>query len=298
MKLKKYFLLVAVFCVWLSDAKAQIAFEDSTTLMNGTGVMAGKVDYLVRLRYAGDKYVSYDTLNITLYNLNYTVYKVLPIPDSHLHGEPYTSLFVKYISETLFDTDSSTIEYLLGVAEGNNTYPPHLHIYDEFGNQLFFKDSAWYDGSNVTGGPFKSQPPILNTSTGTKMFLYRNPGIYYIHPIVYSLPGTLYIPCDCYTSAGVPVIVEQDDDYKNCIVRNYPNPSNQSTTIEYVLPKGIHRAELKIISLEGSYSKSYEITDFFNKVELNSSDIPAGNYMYQIQLPNGKSIAKKMMVIH
>jgi hypothetical protein len=180
-----------------------------------------------------------------------------------------------------------------------NTYHSHMHIYDEFGNSLFFKDSTAQWGSTGARDLGFVYQPVFNTDSGTKMFLRGTIGSAAVGPIlIYSLPGTLYMPCDCFTSSGQQVSVEDNYVEKSCWVKQYPNPSNDRTVFEYKLPDGIHKAELKIFSAYGKEMKTYTISDGYSTLEVNNSDLPSGNYFYQVVLPDGKWLAKKMMVVH
>jgi hypothetical protein len=290
MKSIKYLLMIAVLCLLLLNVKGQITFEDSLVFPSNN------ISGLVRLQYAGDKYFyQNDTTSIEIYNLNHTLYKSIPLPNINLYGGE-SSYTVWYISETLFDTDSTTIEYMLtNIEHAGSVYHYHIHVYDENGNSLFFKDSVIAGGS-IDGEYGYINKPVFNTDTGTKMMLMNGPPTNQL--FIYNLPGTLYIPCDCYTSSGVPLSVEENQGYADCILKNYPNPSGDKTIIEYKLPKGVHKASLKILSLYGEELKKYTITDMYSNIELDSSELSSGNYFYQVVLPNGKSVAKKMMVIH
>jgi hypothetical protein len=287
-------LLLLLFCLSF-QLQAQITFEDTLSFSTYSG--------LIRLQYAGDKYFFIkDTTSIELYNLNHTLYKSISIPNTTIYGGGIYSFIPSFISETLFDNDSSTIEYLLGVMERPSgiDYRAHMHIYDENGNSLFFLDSCWYNSVGNSELYAYVDKPVFNTDTGTKMILRRTlpPSNIGTGPkLIFSLPGTLYIPCDCFTSSGVPLLVEENY-LRDCPLKTYPNPSSDKTTIEYKLPEGIHEAELKILSMYGAEIKSFRITDRYKTIELNNEDIPSGNYYYQVVLPNGRRIANKLIVVH
>jgi hypothetical protein len=121
MKTKLFFLLMFLSSVQL---KAQISFED-TLSVGASNASNG----LIRFRYAGDKYFSVkDTTSIELYNLNHTLYKSIALPNTSLYGGT-SNYLVLYISETLFDNDSSTIEYMLRNYEYDRKYLSFSYAY-------------------------------------------------------------------------------------------------------------------------------------------------------------------------
>jgi hypothetical protein len=292
--MKTTLLLLILFFISVLTVDAQITYDDTL----GVGRYATN-EGLVRFKYAGDKYwmMKGDSI-IELYHLNHTLYKSIIIPNSHVHGGNTYSAGVYYLSETLFDSDSSTIEYMFWMEEQTTSAFVHLHIYDELGNTLFFLDSCMtFPLANAEGFGFINKV-VFNTDSGTKMMLRKSNGGPPTGPyLIYNLPGTLYTPCDCYDSNGQPLVVEGNSSAKSCMLKNYPNPSGDKTIIEYRLPKNIHKASLKVISSYGTEIKTYTITDAYSTIELDNSDLPQGNYFYQVILPDGKTAAKRMMVI-
>jgi len=133
---------------------------------------------IIKLYSSGFKYQTIDEINcrIDLYNLNHTLYKTIIVPNQ----EPEQIWDINYVSEKLFDTDSSDIEYLLNIKA-----PQHcIKIYNEYGTLLLKVDSASLGGYNF----YKGYNPIFNTTSGLKMILNSNLNDW---GRVYSLPGTL-----------------------------------------------------------------------------------------------------------
>lgn len=145
--------------------------------------------YHGKFENAGDKIIYVDVVNyqVILYNLDQTVYKVLVVPPI------FDGFQVSYITEALFDADISDFEYVLTYwkPDANNfNYKPQTYIYDEAGNQLFFRDSmsvTWttrYTDGFIDNG-------IWETADGTIMKLGSVSGMYNTNKSeLYLLPGS------------------------------------------------------------------------------------------------------------
>jgi hypothetical protein len=243
---------------------------------------------LVNLSASGYKYAINDSSTLTLYNLNHTVFQTIAIPPIGYTLVCYNCLFIYYISEALFDTNPSNIEYLLYFDD--NQSPPvfHIRIYDQSGNTLFSKDSV---SGGVDANYISYQDFISYTSSGVKMILNNQ---YTGGNTVYSLPGTL--PCnDC--TGGQVTALKTNSNTPNVGISNYPNPASNQTTVQYTLPQGITTAELVFYSIQGVEVKRFQVTNAFNDVLISTADLEAGTYYYQIQAANGYSAGKKMIVI-
>ena len=100
---------------------------------------------------------------------------------------------VVYISKTMFDCDSTNIEYAYN-------YPNDIHhkfrIFRTDGKLLFQLDSADcpFQAGRIPGGSYKFRP-VKNTAAGTKLFLQKSrnngvPGIY-VYPMCGTRPATI-----------------------------------------------------------------------------------------------------------
>lgn len=78
--------------------------------------------------------------------------------------------------------------------------------------------------------------------------------------------------------------------------QNRPNPSNATTIIGYTLPKGMSTAILVVLDLNGQQVSSQTISAGTGAVELNTSNLPAGVYVYSIVV-EGRSLARKKMTV-
>jgi hypothetical protein len=79
--------------------------------------------------------------------------------------------------------------------------------------------------------------------------------------------------------------------------QNRPNPFQEKTVIEYVLPEATSQATLFIYNLQGEQLKRFDIADKRSKsIELNGNTLPAGLYLYSL-LVDGKVVDTKQMVL-
>lgn len=270
------------------EAFGQIIYENT--------YIAGTRDFrMIKLQYAGYKYCTTLANNeITLYNLDHTIYKQFPLPAF----PPSTSnVTVSYISETLFNTDSTDIEYLLYYQESGFYGVWHTKILDENGNVLFSKDSAQL--LCVTGYyyPAPETQGIYNTNLGAKMVLVENMGDP-ISPIyVYGLPGLLECNvCDGERSTATGGGLGTAGDNWNFQVS--PNPTNSFSLVQYQLPKGIDNAMLVIFDMQGQEKARYPVNSANTQLVLPAGQLASGSYLYAMDLPGKGLTTKKVLVIH
>lgn len=265
---------------------AQISFENNYP--NGGVSTFPNNNYLrlIKLSTSGYKYAMNNQTTLTLYNLNHTVFKTISIP-------PITGTLscsscnpnVFYISETLFDTNPSTVEYFFFYS--TQVSVGHVRVYDELGNTLFSKDSVNYQGSVNYG----NEEFISYTPSGAKMIIFGQ----YSGAFVYSLPGTL--PCHDCTNGITTSIVKNNDGVSTQNISNYPNPAAGQTTIEYILPQGTTIADLVFYNVTGQEVKRFKVTNAFHDIVINTSDLDAGTYYYQLLTNEGFKAGKKMVVV-
>ena len=159
----------------------------------------------------------------------------------------------------------------------------NLKILNEDGNILLDVDSISYVYNSTSTPPRQC---IFNTSSGTKLILNN---IDESHVYVYSLSGTLPL--------GSVGIKSNESNVEINLSDSYPNPSNNTTRIDYKLPQGINSAEIVFYNLSGQELKRFNVDNSFNTLELNNSDLPAGTYLYHLMTKNSISSAKKMIVV-
>jgi len=258
------------------NAKAQITLEHHYSNT--------KMLKFVKLSPTDNKWAAINANTITLYNLNHSIFTTISIPNSPI--SPYDVL---YISKSLFDTDSTTIEYMVDYVSG---HPNGLiKIYREDGTVLFSdsNEMAHYPlliSSSPTRPIFD---PIVSTIDGPKLITLIRDSIGNVNDFkVYDLPGVYY---QCFAQS------ENFNNYQINISDAYPNPSNNMVTIEYSLPKGINNGDIVFYNIQGVEIKRFKVDRTFNSLRISILDIAAGTYYYQLQSNGQSSEGKKLIVI-
>ena len=277
-KLLTLLLFVATFSNY-----AQITFENTYP----TGSPTKNYLRLVKLSSSGYKYVINDTSKITLYNLNHSIFKTIIFPPCPGWVLNTSALHVFYISEQLFNTNPSDIEYFLLYTD--KSFIIHSIIYNDIGNLLFRKDST----QTALGASYYGNEDFISyTPSGVKMIIGRQ---FNGAASVYSLPGTL--PCHDCTNGTITSIMTASGTSQDGKISNYPNPSAGQTTVEYNLPEGITTADLVFYNITGQEVKRFKVTNAFHDIIISTADLDAGTYYYQILTATGFNAGKKMVVI-
>ena len=82
------------------------------------------------------------------------------------------------------------------------------------------------------------------------------------------------------------------------LAQNQPNPFHDKTMIRYFLPEDASGAEMKIFSADGKLIKSIIIEEVgAGQINLETNNLPAGNYMYQLATDRGVIGGKTMVLI-
>lgn len=275
------------------NAKAQIMLEN----VYAKGNFADGRLRIHHLTSAGYKYsmriLNGSSVTIKLYDLNHSLYKTINVPVM----ANATTNDVWYISDELFNTNPSDIEYLVIYTSNTSSNVVYTRIYDENSNLIFSVDTLSLP--LFTGASNDNWSPIYYTSSGVKMILYRPMYIPFAdsNAYVYSLPGKL--PCNDCTNGVVSGLAPNGGGYGNKIgvSNSYPNPAINSTRIDYAFPNGVNEGEIVFYDLQGKDIKRYKVDKTFDHLLISTADIPAGTYFYQMQTAAQASEGKKMVVI-
>jgi len=225
--------------------------------------------------------IYYPNETITLYNMNHSLFLSMTIPVTYNSG----NYRIYFITNSLFDCDTSNIEYLVSYRFYNGvSYVYFVSIYRNNGTQLFNLNNAIIDQCYECNG--KDSHGITNTPNGTKMLLgdYPTGGNEY----VYSLCGTL--------PSGFTSLMNNSYNAFE-LSGNYPNPANDFTIVNYSLPEGERTGEIIFFDLQGNEVKRFTVDCMFDHLRISTYDLPSGTYIYALQTSKEISGSRKMIKI-
>jgi hypothetical protein len=264
--MKRLAFLITILVFLASGSSAQITLEHT---------YAGVSAAYIHLPVAGYKYYVMDVANkqCRLYNNDHSLWKTinLSIPAN------YYLCDIQYVTEDLFNTDN-LIEMLYVSCNYNTSlayYTYDTRIINENGTTLFSMPGAGYSY-------------IYPAETGSKLLVWFYDFSVFpetVNTMVYSIPGQVY--------------TAMADDIENSDISQpgaYPNPAYGEVNIPYALPANVMQAELKLYTMNGTLVKSYTIDHTFNSIQVKTSELPAGLYVYRIDSDGYKSEAFKFLV--
>lgn len=255
---------------------AQFTYEHTYTIGFG---MEGL--FLTNLGDFNLKYVIYDYWHdqLSLYNIDHTPFMLnVPLGVSTDSGYSYT---IGYITNSLFDCDSSTVEYAQFAtgAQDDKTF----WVFRTDGTLLFSRDSVTIPYLNGANNGSVTVRGINNTNAGTKLTLFNHDLEFFI----YSLCGTL--------PTSVANMNQRGDD--NEYVKVYPVPANNKVNFTITPPDNFMDYKLIISDAQFRTVKAITIRGQ-REISLDSNTLSAGNYLYTLQCKNrliqdGKFIISK-----
>lgn len=275
------------FCTFCSII-GQITYE-TTYSANSNNALLGKI----KLNQTSTKYLSVNysnngynyAYNVTykLYNLNHSLYKVLPdIPDSLKN---YAAIPMS-IQENLFNTNAN-IEIAYIRYKTNNNFTS-FKVIDENSNVIFERDSVgMYNSIGVNGLQYEG---VFNTENGTKLILpiasTEGGNNYWTSKEIYSLGGTV-----------ITNLTQIGGTNEDGMIELSPNPSREYTRITYKLPANESIAEILVYNISGSEIKRYTVDKTFTDLIVSNDELPSGNYFYTLVANNQIIGTKKSFII-
>ncbi len=154
-------------------------------------------------------YTDYLSNELKIFNIDHSIFANILVPVALINEQEYV---VSFVTKSLFDCDTSKFEYAILPVNWRRT----LYIYREDGTLLFSRDStvATYCIGCFSGS--HDIRPIVNTSSGAKLFLAKNDiNGYQMQVDVYSLCGTLPLTQPDAISANIGSVLV------------YPNPNHR-----------------------------------------------------------------------
>jgi len=265
--MKTKFLILVCACLFgTTQVKAQITLDINIDT-NGLGY----VWYPAKISNNETKFVFLDTINdkFSLYNLDLTPFLTnIPVPYSLCNNGYF--YHIMYITRTLFDCDSTNIEYLF--AAQNQIFKP-LWVMRTDGTVLLYADSA--QGPYCLGCPGGTTfiKPILQTENGTKLIVMKciNQTGIYKHSI-YSLCGTLPVGEDEFD------FTNQQQEY----VRIFPNPTTMQLNFQIMLPDNLNQYELVILDSESKELRRQKVEILTNYFSIDVNSYSSGTYYFSL----------------
>ncbi len=280
MTMKKNLLIATVFGLSITFCEAQI-----TDL--GTMVAPSVIKTLPS---AGLKILESNApVGFVLRDLDLNVYQSITfpsIPGYSFWSGPY------YVTEDLFDTDPTTIEYAITMRASGSVHN-HFAVIRADGTILF---TAENQSLFTLGSAFE---PIFNTPDGARMILTgSSDGMGSDYPTrLYSLPGTLpCLACDGTVSALGMTVGNEELRPAPPELHAFPNPASSESTITYSLPSGADRATLVMTTLSGSVVLRIPVTET-GSMTITTADLAAGTYLYHMETDQGMVGSKRLMVV-
>ena len=97
--------------------------------------------------------------------------------------------------------------------------------------------------------------------------------------------------------SGNPTAVNEPSIAGASLGQNYPNPSNQSTTIAYTLPQNFSFAKIFITDASGKILKQQPVYGYGeNRITIDTRSLPPGTYYYSLCVDNMLVSTKKMII--
>jgi hypothetical protein len=262
-KFPRYQYLLLFFLFGLSNTcKAQITLEHTFD-----NTFFGRDFYITDIGNNNSKYVFIDTLanSFSLYNLDGT-----PFLLNILTPEPIMPRYsIAYITSTLFDCDSSNIEYaFMSYLDGTKPF----RVMRTNGTVLLKVDSARGPVCYGCLAGSKEIVPIVNTQEGAKLFLFK---LDVRRTLIYDLCGKL-------PETTIPLELGSS----NVFVKVFPNPTSNNIQFEITCPNNFEEFNLVIFDSESKRINSSTINGVFNSLSLNCENFADGAYFYSLQNKN------------
>ena len=207
--------------------------------------------------------IDYHYSRFSLYNLNNTPFLLnvsVPLLDT-LGGYD-----IGYITSTLFDCDSTNIEYVLATTTPNPLRK--FYVFRTDGTMIFSRDSVTlpYCTECVAGGG--DIEGITNTSDGAKMMLMRSDYKFFVYGLCDDLPVNI-------------IEINQSTSY----VIVFPNPSSNQVNFNINPPGNIDNYVLTIFDAAFQTIKNIKLNGE-TKVSLDCMPLSSGTYFYSLQSKN------------
>lgn len=270
-KIKFISLLLTEILNMNSKSQGQITLDTIVHPWN----LIGYDFYPIHISDTETKYYFQDTLTNTfsLYNLDFSPFLLgVPVPEPF---QPFVYNFeVIYLSRSLFDCDTSNIEYAYtAIGSGSTGAYQSFYIMRTDGTQLFKLDSAIapYCFGCLNGS--QEIRPIINTDSGAKLFLYYPSNTNNLH--IYSLCGAL------------PISLDKINEGRNQnFIQLFPNPNSGLLTFNVSLPSNTEEFNLIIFDSNSSAILRKNLSFLNHNYTIGLRNYSSGIYFYSLCTKN------------
>lgn len=267
--MKKYLFLFVVMVPTI-NLIAQITYEHTYT---APPRQVNNI-FLTNLGNDNYKYVvwDYNQSSFSMYNLDHSPFILnIQVPIVGDSGHYYA---IGYITSTLFDCDSTNIEY--AIIGKYVSYTKKFMIYRTDGTQLFTRDSVTTLFCVGCLGGSQEMLGIENTPVGTKLYLITQFPDATEEMYVYGLCGTL------------PENITKIEN-ENSYVQVFPNPSSSQINFNISIPNHLEKVEKYELVIFNSSLQTIQtfIVDKTNiQVHLDAEPLSSGEYYFSLQSKN------------
>lgn len=224
---------------------------------------------------------------VNIYDTDLSLFRtlVIPAPPEGVHWSSLTS-----VTETLFDTDPGTVEYMLfGLHDAEGGTLPVLGIYDEDGVELFFRDPG--TAFSTVGAPQDMGPNIIETDGGALMLIghaISGSGVE-----IYHLPG--HVPCiSSCGNDGITGIAPMQGTSGTMTVQS---PADGSSIVRYTLADGASHGMLELFDAAGRILRTEPIRSD-GQYLLDTRTLTGGSYIVRIRTDRKVMSGAPMVVVH
>ncbi len=257
----KILIIAGILLLNMTSIKSQIILEHTLD-----SVTTGGQFYCTDLGNNDFKYVFLDSAinGFHLYNMDMTPYMTVHVPVAGNMVIDYTAI---YITKTLFDCDSTNIEYVYEAPYDNNKA---FYVIRTDGTILLQVDSA--NGPYCFGcyGGAIDIKPIIKSSDGTKLFVQKRNTQYGTGLLIYALCGT------------PPEGIYDFSEHNKSFVKIFPNPTNNELNFEIIPPNNQEEFQLVIYDVDAREQKRQSLALSQNKYSLDVSNLSSGTYFYSL----------------
>jgi hypothetical protein len=228
----------------------------------------------VKLANSGYKFYLMDVLaeECRIYNTDYSLWKTLNL-DVPANNYLYD---IRLVSENLFTTDNTlSLCYIYyNYDEVNLYYTYTAIIMNENSGVLKTIPGAQYVYANNVGD---EHPKLTAYSYDYSIFPST------IKTLIYDLPGTL-------VSSAVTLTQEI------VLAEAWPNPAAGYIVLPFSLPSDVSSGTIVLNDASGKIIQSYPVDRQFEKLRINTAQMPKGLYLYHLEAGAYRSEARKIIV--